>query len=39
MGDNRNFSDDSRRFKTIPEEDIVGTAFVIIWPLGEVGTL
>ncbi len=39
MGDNRGASDDSRRFKFIPEEDIVGTAFVIIWPVGDVGTL
>jgi signal peptidase I len=39
MGDNRGSSDDSRRFKFIPEEDIVGTAFVIIWPINEVGTL
>lgn len=39
MGDNRSASDDSRRFKFIPEEDIVGTAFVIIWPIGDVGTL
>lgn len=39
MGDNRAFSDDSRRFKFIPEEDIVGTAFVIIWPPGDIGTL
>ena len=39
MGDNRNFSDDSRRFKFIPEEDIVGTAFVIIWPPGDISTL
>ncbi|MDE0803096.1 MAG: signal peptidase I [Acidimicrobiales bacterium] len=39
MGDNRNFSDDSRRFKFIPEEDIVGTAFVIIWPPGDISML
>lgn len=39
MGDNRGFSDDSRRFKFIPEGDIVGTAFVIIWPPGQAGTL
>lgn len=39
MGDNRGFSDDSRRFKFIPEEDIVGTAFVIIWPIGDAGRL
>ena len=39
MGDNRSASDDSRRFKAIPEGDIVGKAFVIIWPLSEVGLL
>lgn len=39
MGDNRGASDDSRRFKTIPEEDVVGTAFVIIWPIGDIGLL
>ena len=39
MGDNRSASDDSRRFKSIPEDDIVGRAFVIIWPLSEIGTL
>jgi signal peptidase I len=39
MGDNRSASDDSRRFKSIPEDDIVGKAFVIIWPLSEVGFL
>lgn len=35
MGDNRDFSDDSRRYKAIPDEDIVGTAFIIIWPLND----
>ena len=39
MGDNRSASDDSRRFKSIPEEDVVGRAFVIIWPLSEIGFL
>ncbi len=39
MGDNRTASDDSRRFKFIPEDDIVGTAFVVIWPIGRAGTL
>lgn len=39
MGDNRGASDDSRRFKTIAEEDVVGTAFVIIWPVDEIGLL
>jgi signal peptidase I len=32
MGDNRNASNDSRRFGTIPREDIVGRAFVTVWP-------
>ena len=39
MGDNRGASDDSRRFKAIPEDDIVGRAFVTIWPLSELGLL
>jgi signal peptidase I len=34
MGDNRNASNDSRRFGTIPREDIVGRAFVTVWPPG-----
>ncbi|MCL1598919.1 MAG: S26 family signal peptidase [Actinomycetia bacterium] len=32
MGDNRRSSQDSRYFGTIPIEDVVGKAFVIIWP-------
>ena len=39
MGDNRAASDDSRRFKSIPEDSIVGRAFVIIWPLSDLSTL
>lgn len=39
MGDNRSASDDSRRFKAVPESDIVGRAFVTIWPLSELGPL
>jgi signal peptidase I len=39
MGDNRAASDDSRRFKAIPLDDIVGRAFLTIWPAAEVGTL
>lgn len=32
MGDNRGASQDSRVFGPIPVEDVVGKAFVIIWP-------
>jgi signal peptidase I len=32
MGDNRCHSSDGRSFGPIPEEDVVGKAFVIIWP-------
>ncbi len=32
MGDNRRASQDSRYFGTIPIDDVVGKAFVIIWP-------
>ena len=39
MGDNRGASDDSRRFKAISEDDIVGRAFVTIWPISELGLL
>ncbi|MEN8041947.1 MAG: signal peptidase I [Actinomycetota bacterium] len=37
MGDNRRASQDSRFFGPIPTEDVVGRAFVIIWPLDRVG--
>ncbi len=33
MGDNRPNSTDSRSFGTIPVDDIVGRAFVVIWPV------
>ncbi|MCI0543953.1 MAG: signal peptidase I [Actinobacteria bacterium] len=39
MGDNREFSFDSRRFGPIPVDDIVGTAFLIIWPTSNIGGL
>ena len=39
MGDNRQFSFDSRRFGAIPYEDLIGRAFVVIWPLGHFGGL
>ena len=39
MGDNRDDSEDSRVLGPIDEDRIVGKAFVIIWPPGDVGTL
>lgn len=37
MGDNREFSFDSRRFGPIPQDDLVGEAFLTIWPLSNFG--
>lgn len=37
MGDNRNHSNDSRNFGTIPLDNIVGRAWVSYWPLEEMG--
>ena len=37
MGDNRNASFDSRRFGPVPMSDLVGEAFVTIWPLAHFG--
>ena len=40
MGDNRPNSSDSRfSLGQIPRDDIVGRAFVIIWPVGQAGSL
>lgn len=39
MGDNREFSFDSRRFGNIEYDSLVGRAFVIIWPLSNFGGL
>lgn len=39
MGDNRQFSFDSRRFGPIEYESLVGRAFVTIWPLSNFGGL
>jgi signal peptidase I len=37
MGDNRDASFDSRRFGAIPLDDLVGEAFVTIWPISHIG--
>jgi len=39
MGDNRGDSDDSRDIGPISKNLIVGRAFVIVWPLSQLGTL
>jgi len=37
LGDNRNFSNDSRSFGTIPIKDVVGRAWFSYWPPDQVG--
>jgi signal peptidase I len=39
MGDNRSNSQDSRTFGAIRRSDVVGRAFVRIWPLNHIGWL
>lgn len=39
MGDNRQFSFDSRRFGNIRYDSLIGRAFIIIWPLSNFGAL
>jgi len=39
MGDNRNFSSDSRSFGPVPRKNILAKAFVRIWPLNHFGGL
>jgi signal peptidase I len=39
MGDNRSNSSDSRAFGPVPDDKIVGRAFVVIWPPGDFGGL
>jgi signal peptidase I len=39
MGDNRTGSNDSRRFGPVPEDSVIGRAFVRIWPVRKIGTM
>lgn len=39
MGDNRNNSIDGRFFGLLPQERIIGKAFVLFWPLNRTGPL
>ena len=39
MGDNRNDSGDSRVFGQVSEDEIIGVAFAIYWPPGDIGGL
>ena len=39
MGDNRNFSADSRSFGPVPRKNILAKAFLRIWPLNHFGGL
>lgn len=39
MGDNRTNSQDSRYFGPVPEENIIGKAWVVYWPLDVFGTV
>lgn len=37
LGDNRNFSNDSRSFGTVPLKNVVGRAWFSYWPVDQVG--
>ncbi|MGH2698573.1 MAG: signal peptidase I [Actinomycetota bacterium] len=39
LGDNRGSSDDSRNFGPVPDDEVVGRAFISIWPTDDFGTL
>lgn len=39
MGDNRNNSHDSRSVGPIEQDDIIGRAMFIIWPISDVGSI
>lgn len=37
LGDNRNNSEDSRRFGAVPIENIIGKAWITYWPVDSIG--
>ncbi len=39
LGDNRSRSFDSRGFGPVPEDNLIGRAFLRIWPLSDISTL
>ncbi|HEX7041908.1 MAG TPA: signal peptidase I [Patescibacteria group bacterium] len=39
MGDNRQYSSDSREWGFVPSENIIGKSFLIYWPLNEAKTI
>jgi signal peptidase I len=39
MGDNRDWSDDSRFWGPVPQQWIIGVAFFTYWPLSRIGTI
>ena len=39
MGDHRNDSQDSRFFSVVPEEQIIGKAWLVYWPMDNFGTV
>lgn len=36
LGDNRNFSSDSREWGFVPKEKVIGKSFFVYWPLNEM---
>ena len=37
LGDNRSSSCDSRRWGTVPRDDLIGPVYAVYWPLGRLG--
>jgi signal peptidase I len=37
LGDNRSMSCDSRRWGTVPRENLIGPVFAVYWPPGRIG--